>query len=61
MNPRGQPTATLAAIEGIYRAHLPEFRRAVPVDHQRLPSDAAQATRGLELLPGDVLVVRVPR
>jgi RNA polymerase sigma-70 factor, ECF subfamily len=44
MNPRGQPAATLAAIEGIYRAHLPEFRRAAAAitGDRELACDAVQ-------------------
>jgi RNA polymerase sigma-70 factor, ECF subfamily len=44
MNPRGQPASTLAAIEGIYRAHLPEFRRAAAAitGDRELACDAVQ-------------------
>jgi RNA polymerase sigma-70 factor (ECF subfamily) len=45
MNPRGeQPDATLAAIEGIYRSHLPEFRRAATAitGDRELACDAVQ-------------------
>jgi RNA polymerase sigma-70 factor (ECF subfamily) len=49
MNPRGQvnaeqPAATLAAIEGIYRSHLPEFRRAAAAitGDRELACDAVQ-------------------
>jgi RNA polymerase sigma-70 factor, ECF subfamily len=45
MNPRGeQPGATLAAIEGIYRTHLPEFRRAAAAitGDRELACDAVQ-------------------
>jgi RNA polymerase sigma-70 factor (ECF subfamily) len=45
MNPRGeQPGATLAAIEGIYRSQLPEFRRAAAAitGDRELACDAVQ-------------------
>jgi DNA-directed RNA polymerase specialized sigma24 family protein len=45
MNPRGeQPGATLAAIEGIYRSPLPEFRRgaAAITGDRELACDAVQ-------------------
>jgi RNA polymerase sigma factor (sigma-70 family) len=47
MNPRRQgqpPGATLAAIEGIYRSHLPEFRRAAAAitGDRELACDAVQ-------------------
>jgi RNA polymerase sigma-70 factor (ECF subfamily) len=47
MNPRGdgeQPDATLAAIEGIYRTHLREFRRAAAAitGDRELACDAVQ-------------------
>jgi RNA polymerase sigma-70 factor, ECF subfamily len=44
MNPGGQPASTLAAIEGIYRAHLPEFRRAAAAitGDRELACDAVQ-------------------
>jgi RNA polymerase sigma factor (sigma-70 family) len=49
MNPCGhgqgeQPGATLAAIESIYRAHLPEFRRvaAAIISDRELACDAVQ-------------------
>lgn len=49
MNPRGQveieqPDATLAAIEGIYRSRLPEFRRAAAAitGDRELACDAVQ-------------------
>jgi RNA polymerase sigma-70 factor, ECF subfamily len=49
MNPRGQvkaeqPGATLDAIEGIYRSHLPEFRRAAAAiaGDRELACDAVQ-------------------
>jgi RNA polymerase sigma factor (sigma-70 family) len=48
MNRRGQkgepPGATLAAIEGIYRSHLPEFRRAAAAitGDRELACDAVQ-------------------
>jgi RNA polymerase sigma-70 factor (ECF subfamily) len=44
MDPRGKPAATLAAIEGIYRAQLPEFRRAAAAitGDRELACDAVQ-------------------
>jgi RNA polymerase sigma-70 factor, ECF subfamily len=45
MNPRGeQPGATLAAIEGIYRSQLPDFRRAAAAitGDRELACDAVQ-------------------
>jgi RNA polymerase sigma-70 factor (ECF subfamily) len=45
MNPRGvQPGATLAAIEAVYRSHLPEFRRAAAAitGDRELACDAVQ-------------------
>jgi RNA polymerase sigma-70 factor (ECF subfamily) len=53
MNPRGQvkteqPAATLAAIEAIYRSHLPEFRRAAAAiaGDRELACDAVQDAFG---------------
>jgi RNA polymerase sigma-70 factor, ECF subfamily len=53
MNPRGQGNgerlgATLAAIEGIYRSHLPEFRRAAAAitGDRELACDAVQDAFG---------------
>jgi hypothetical protein len=56
MNPRGQvsaeqPAAALSAIEGIYRSHLPEFRRAAAAitGDRELACDAVGSTKPVNL------------